>query len=144
MKIHQKCPRKFTQNSPKVSTKIHPFCPQKLAFYVHEKSATLNMWYTASSVPLLNTEDAPLRIRRRRHDVAPSQLLSLPITMHEIFSKNMMYHYPGQMTVSGGGVLLLNTNCEFRVKTVPVLSVGQLQLTHRNRVNAPVEFWSTY
>ena len=52
--------------------------------------------------------------------------------MHEIFSKKMMYHYPGQMTVSGGGVLLLNTNCEFRVKTVPVPSVGVVIVDSEN------------
>ena len=66
------------------------------------------------------------------NDIATSQLLSLPITMHEIFSKKMMYHYPGQMTVSGGGVLLLNTNCEFRVKTVPVPSVGVVIVDSEN------------
>ena len=28
------------ENSPKVSTRIHSFCPQKIAFYVHENPAT--------------------------------------------------------------------------------------------------------
>ena len=36
-KIH---PKNVHENSPKVSTRIHPFCPRKFAFYVHEKSAT--------------------------------------------------------------------------------------------------------
>ena len=52
MKIHQKCPRKFTQKmstkiQPKrglfvdiLSTRIHPFSPRKFVFYVPEKSAT--------------------------------------------------------------------------------------------------------
>ena len=59
MKIHQKCTREFTpkmstkihpergilvdknvhKNSPKVSTRIHLFCPQKFTFYVYNKFA---------------------------------------------------------------------------------------------------------
>ena len=32
-----------------MSTRIHPFCPGKFTFYVHEKSATHSAWYTRNS-----------------------------------------------------------------------------------------------
>ena len=39
MRIHSKI---VHENSPKVSTRIHLFCPRKFTFYVYENSATLS------------------------------------------------------------------------------------------------------
>ena len=57
------------KNSPKMSTRIHLFCPRKFTFYVHEKSATQFRTHFPLSLTNCFLSQNKLLLRQQHHKI---------------------------------------------------------------------------